>query len=184
MLRWGYTCLAGALMLGLLLVNPFVLDQRISAWPGLLLAAEYVLPMILVMSIVINAMGHVPERSRLNTKRALIFCLQAAGLVFLSTMVYEILNGDADPLAFTTSGIWMFYGAALVASGFLVREESCRYGGMAVIGMTALKVLFIDTYNLDGMARVSSLFCLGMILIAIGMLYQKFARMIEGGARA
>lgn len=184
-LRWVYAGLAGGMMLCLLAVNPFTLDQRIAEWPLPLLAAEYGIPILSVLFAIRNGVGHLPDRLQAIGRKAGFGFVEIAGFVLLSTITYVISNGQADPLTFITreiwslSAVWMVYGGMLIFIGLAGRENALRYGGMIVIGITALKVLFVDTTNLDGMARVATLFFLGIMLIAIGMLYQKYARIIE-----
>jgi uncharacterized membrane protein len=186
-LRWTYSGIAGFMMLCLLLVNPFIVDQRIAKIPFLLLAAEYGMPILAVIYAVNHSVRYLPDRLQGICRKAGLSFAGIAGFVLLSTITYVISNGEADPLSFITpeiwalSAVWMVYGGALIFLGFARRENTLRYGGITVIGITALKVLFVDTTDLDGMARVGSLFCLGIVLIAIGMLYQKYARMIEAG---
>jgi uncharacterized membrane protein len=72
----------------------------------------------------------------------------------------------------------MLYGAALIAAGLYKKEAIMRYSGISMIGLTSLKVLLIDTSALSGMDRVFILFGFGIVLIGVGLMYQKYANLI------
>ena len=68
---------------------------------------------------------------------------------------------------------WGAYGSALVAVGMWRSLVSIRWIGIAVIGLTVLKVFFVDLSELGGIYRVIGFIVLGALLVAVSYLYQR-----------
>ena len=59
-----------------------------------------------------------------------------------------------------------------MAAGLWRRQATLRYGALAVLLVTVLKVFISDLAGLEGLYRVASF--LGLSLVAIGWIYQRF----------
>jgi uncharacterized membrane protein len=68
---------------------------------------------------------------------------------------------------------WGAYGSALVVVGMWRSLVSIRWIGIAVIGLTVLKVFFVDLSELGGIYRVIGFLVLGALLVAVSYLYQR-----------
>jgi uncharacterized membrane protein len=73
----------------------------------------------------------------------------------------------------TRSLAWGAYGAALVAAGMWRALVSIRWIGIAVIGLTVLKVVVVDLSELGGIYRVVGFMVVGALLVAVSYLYQQ-----------
>jgi uncharacterized membrane protein len=83
---------------------------------------------------------------------------------------YEL--GDAENYAY--SAVWLLYGVALLIAGILRGGRALRYASMAVIMLTVSKVFLLDAAGLSGLYRVASFLGLGICLIGIGYVYQRY----------
>jgi uncharacterized membrane protein len=66
--------------------------------------------------------------------------------------------------------------ANTIAAGALVlalHSQRARLASAAVIGLTVMKAFLIDMSTLTGVYRALSFMCLGLVLVAIGWLYQR-----------
>jgi len=81
------------------------------------------------------------------------------------------MTGDAEQ--YTYSIVWLTFGVVLLGIGFLVSSERARLASAAVIGLTILKAFMVDMSTLTGVYRAFSFIGLGLVLVAIGWLYQK-----------
>ena len=68
---------------------------------------------------------------------------------------------------------WGLYGAALIVIGMWRSLPSIRWIGIAVIGVTVLKVFFVDLSTLGGIYRVIGFLVLGVLLVMVSYLYQR-----------
>ena len=71
---------------------------------------------------------------------------------------------------------WALYGAGSIALGMLRAYAPLRYIGITVIGVTVLKVFFVDLWDLGGIYRVIGFLSLGILLVLVSYLYQKRTR--------
>lgn len=71
------------------------------------------------------------------------------------------------------SVVWALYGAGLLLAGSARRARLLRLLGLALLGVTALKVFVLDLSALDRAYRIVSFIVLGAILLAVSYLYQK-----------
>jgi uncharacterized membrane protein len=70
--------------------------------------------------------------------------------------------------------VWLLFAFALLAAGLWRGQAGLRYGALAVLLVTVLKVFISDMAGLEGLYRVASFFGLGLSLVAIGWIYQRF----------
>lgn len=69
---------------------------------------------------------------------------------------------------------WIFYAFLLLGWGIARKRRSARYGSLAVLTVSILKVFLIDLSGLEGIARAGSFIGLGFALIATALFYQRF----------
>jgi uncharacterized membrane protein len=72
--------------------------------------------------------------------------------------------------------LWTVYAAAALAWGFLRRSVALRYAALCLFGLTIVKVFFVDMASVKTAYRMLSLLVLGIVLLLVGLLYQKASR--------
>lgn len=70
--------------------------------------------------------------------------------------------------------VWIVLGSAMLAAGVALRSVALRYGSAAVMLLAVAKVFVLDTAKLEDLWRVMSYFGLGVVLIALGYVYQRW----------
>src|SRR5713226_8052109 len=74
---------------------------------------------------------------------------------------------------YSYSVAWLAFGVTLLGIGILFNSQRARLASAAVIALTILKAFLIDMSTLTGVYRALSFMCLGLVLVAIGWLYQR-----------
>ena len=74
---------------------------------------------------------------------------------------------------YTYSIAWLAFGVVLLGIGILFNSQRARLASAVVIALTILKAFLIDMSTLTGVYRALSFMCLGLVLVAIGWLYQR-----------
>src|SRR6266436_4474561 len=72
--------------------------------------------------------------------------------------------------------LWTVYAAATLAWGFVRRSVALRYAALCLFGLTIVKVFFVDLASVKTAYRMLSLLVLGVVLLLVGLLYQKASR--------
>jgi hypothetical protein len=76
------------------------------------------------------------------------------------------------------SGVWLVFSIILMAFGIWKRARLLRFTSIVLFGLTILKVFLYDLSFLDTLYRIFSFIGLGVILLAVSFLYQKYKAII------
>jgi uncharacterized membrane protein len=89
-------------------------------------------------------------------------------------------TGDADAIRSAELGrqlalslLWTVYAAVLVVTGVRRGVPGIRWQGLALFGLVVGKVFLYDLSFLSGGHRILSSIILGIVLIAVSVLYQR-----------
>jgi uncharacterized membrane protein len=69
--------------------------------------------------------------------------------------------------------VWLTFGVVLLVAGMLLKSQAVRLASAAVVILTVCKVFLIDMGELTGIWQSLSFIGLGVVLLGIGMLYQR-----------
>jgi uncharacterized membrane protein len=168
----GLVCVFGLLILE----NPMLWRIDVGGAVFNLLLLGYALPAVLMLLLSYAAVG---ERGKVYANTiaggALVFALAYVTLEIRRLYHGPILSTGPTTGAeqYTYSIGWLAFGVALLGVGVLVNSERARLASAAVIALTILKAFVIDMSTLTGVYRALSFMCLGIVLVAIGWLYQR-----------
>jgi hypothetical protein len=76
------------------------------------------------------------------------------------------------------SGIWLLYSIVLMGFGLWRRQQGLRIFSIILFGITILKAFLFDLSFLETLYRIYSFFALGLILVAVSYLYQRYKAVI------
>ena len=116
-------------------------------------------------------------------------------IILLSAEAYDYLkhlrlqkeiSGNAARYAqqLSLSLIWMLYATFLIVVGFRKGYKPMRYMALLLFAITILKVFIVDLSALERFYRIISFVALGIILIAVSLLYQKYREILIGPSSA
>jgi uncharacterized membrane protein len=168
---------------GLAAVFGLMLLETPILWPtnvgGLfinLLLLAYGLPAVLAL-LLSHAVAGRRRPAYANTVAAGALILVLAYVTFEIRRLYHgpVLTSGATTGAeqYTYSIAWLAFGVTLLGIGIVFNSQRARLASAAVIALTILKAFLIDMSTLTGVYRALSFMCLGLVLVAIGWLYQR-----------
>ncbi|MCP3459831.1 DUF2339 domain-containing protein [Bradyrhizobium sp. CCGUVB23] len=173
------TVIAGLIsVFGLLILeNPWLFSSiDVGGLVFNLLLLGYALPAVLMLLLSYAVAGHRPT-AYANTIAggALVFALAYVTLEIRRfyhgpVLLYGATTGAEQ---YTYSIGWLGFGVVLLGVGLLVNSERARLASAVVIALTILKAFVIDMSTLTGVWRALSFMGLGIVLVAIGWLYQR-----------
>ena len=76
--------------------------------------------------------------------------------------------------------LWGVYAAALIVLGVTRRWRWVRLAGLALLAVPVVKLFAFDSRLLEQEYRVIAFLALGVILVAGGLLYQRYSRVVRG----
>jgi uncharacterized membrane protein len=170
---------AAQVLIGHLLVsNPLVDRVPVGDWPLInLLALAYLVPALFAFAFARALRDSWPNGARV--------AIAPAGLVLLFVyLTFEIKRAFQGPLLdfatvssaeiYAYSLGWLAFAGVLLAAGILRRSTPIRHAALAVLLVAVVKVFGFDMADLTGLYRVASFLGLGLSLVGIGWLYQRF----------
>ena len=172
------TAYAGAMTLGglLLLYSPLLRAAPINGVFINTLLLAYALPSLLALLLSYAAAGH-RAKAYTNTIAAVALVL---ALAYVSLEIRRLYHGPvlsqgitSDAEQYTYSIAWLMFGVVLLGIGVMFNSQRARLASAVVIALTIVKAFLIDMSTLTGAYRALSFMCLGLVLVAIGWLYQR-----------
>jgi uncharacterized membrane protein len=137
----------------------------------------YGLPAVLagLLALVFVRIGE-PIAARLAGCGALAFAFATLTLEVRQAFHGSLLNEGAASNAemYAYSLVWILFATALLVAGIMSRGTVLRYASAVVMTLAVGKVFLIDTAHLEDLYRVVSLLGLGVSLMLLAFLYQKF----------
>ena len=83
----------------------------------------------------------------------------------------------------SVSGVWLMYSVVVLALGIWRRRQWMRIAAITLFGVTIVKAFFFDLSFLETLYRIVSFIGLGIILVAVSYLYQRYRSLLfEPGA--
>lgn len=80
------------------------------------------------------------------------------------------------------SGVWLIFSVGLMAAGIWRSVRNYRIVAFVLFGITILKIFIYDLSFLDTLYRIYSFIGLGVILLAVSYVYQRYKDVIFGTA--
>jgi uncharacterized membrane protein len=172
------TVFAGlASLFGLLFLdNPAVWPIDVGGAFVNLILLGYALPSLLML-LLSYAMAGRRRAAYANTIAAGALILALSYLTLEIRRLYHgpVLTygatGGAEQYSYSIA--WLAFGVALLGIGIVFNSQRARLASAVVIALTILKAFLIDMSTLTGVYRALSFMCLGLVLVAIGWLYQR-----------
>jgi uncharacterized membrane protein len=79
--------------------------------------------------------------------------------------------------------VWLVYAAALMVGGFVRRVRVLRLAALGLAGVSVLKIFLYDLSFLTTPYRIGSFIGLGVMLLLVSYLYQRFKdRLLDDAA--
>ena len=189
--RRGWTYPAGLGLLGLtglallaghlLALLPLLTDEAVGTVPvANLLALAYLAPALGLGVIGHGSAFRLPDPVRPVLKGAagvLAFVwlsLEVRRAFWGTTLGLDAATQPVDLELYAYSAVWIVFALCLLALGVLRQSVPLRYASLAVLLVTVVKVFAVDMAGLTGLFRVASFLGLGLTLIGIARIYQRF----------
>ncbi len=181
--RWG-GMLAGiyamltVLSAHLFSLNPYFTGERLGTWPILdLLFIGYLLPAVGYALLALDARGRRPERyvaALAATGAALAFAWATLTVRrFWQGETIADWKGILQGEMYSYSVVWLLLGVLLLLAGLKWRSRVLRIASAVLVFLSVAKVFLFDMAHLEGFLRALSFIGLGVVLIGIGLFYQR-----------
>ncbi len=135
--------------------------------------ALYLLAMVMARSA-----GRLLEGEK-GMLTAIIAAANALSLFALSSEVWTYAGGEQGKNMGLTV-LWAAYGLAMMVAGIIGRWPWVRLGGLGLVSVAIMKLFLYDMVKLGGGYRVAAFVITGVLLLAGGLVYHRYAAVIKG----
>lgn len=102
-----------------------------------------------------------------------------SGLVVFAVWLWSTRYTNSHHYQAGLTVVWSVVALILLAAGFALRERAYRLGGLAVLALAIGRIFFVDVWALETIYRILSFLTLGVVLLALGYLYNRYAERIR-----
>ncbi|NIZ03225.1 DUF2339 domain-containing protein [Thalassospira lucentensis] len=186
----GYLGFFMLALLNLVLLNPLLTNEFVGN--GLvfnLLLSAYALPAILTGLLATRFSAGKPEQYRLLAGILSILLAFSAITLEIRHLFHNGYIGMylpwTSPELYSYSAAWLVFGIALLAFGVWRQSQHLRLASAAFVLLAIAKAFLFDMSGLEGIWRALSFIGLGIVLMGIGLFYQRvLARQNNNSAKA
>ena len=161
----------------ILILNPIWNGQATGSMIALnWLLVAYALPMCwCIINAAIQQQSGDAKLAKQIAATALVLLLVWVSMETRHVYHGSILSGAmSDAENYTYSAVWLVLGSALLVSGILKPSNLLRWASIPVTMLAAVKVFVWDVRHLPDLWRVVSFMGLGIVLLILAYLYQRF----------
>ena len=194
-LRWrGASLLAigGLALLGVAAVKLLVADTFIAGVPEgrhWVVLNYYFLAFVVVTAGIATA-AYVEKRSKVFSTRVdfpvmlglVIVANVIAAWVFTAEVVRFFEHRERDyeaAMHATLTVMWTVHAALVIAAGILRRSRALRITGIVMLAVPVAKLFVFDVFLLERGYRVGAFSILGLLLLAMGLAYQRYSGTVK-----
>ena len=88
------------------------------------------------------------------------------------TLTFSFSGNFARDMTYSIA--WALFALGLIVVGMRIRQRAARYAGVALLGVTLLKLFLHDLSDLNELYRIGAFVSVALILIAASFIYQRF----------
>jgi uncharacterized membrane protein len=125
------------------------------------------------VALAIAARGMLDDAAVAAGWAAAILTLYLASVAVVDLGGATPATGATQASQLLLSGLWTVTGVAILVVGLMVDRRPLRLGGLALLGLAAVKVFAVDLAHLESVYRVASFLALGLLLLSGAFAYQR-----------
>ena len=190
--RWGGLGLLGLAVAKIVLFDTFSLLPDAETYT-LVLNAHFAANAVTIAAIGVVAFAFRDQIRALPQREAEImrWLPVVAGALALWAMSLEAIHyfavqeeiletEQASAMHLTLTVLWAICGIGVIVLGFARDESRIRLAGMGLLAVPVVKLFVFDVFLLEQIYRVVAFVTLGALLLATGLLYQRYSTELKG----
>jgi hypothetical protein len=113
----------------------------------------------------------MPERFAVPSAVESLCIVIASGALWMFVSRWVVLTAGSS---FLLTVSWAAVAAVLFAAGFILRERMHRWVGLGILACAVTRVFLLDVWKFETIYRILSFTALGIVLLALGFIYNKY----------
>ena len=191
-LRWGALGLLAAPVIKLLLVDTILIEPDALTFRPVINFGFLTFAVVLA-SVLVAAYAYWRQREHLEEQERFIYpVLLATGSAialwvfsaetvrYFDARAVRLGTETASQMHLTLTVLWALYAVGIMLVGVIRDNSQIRLAGIALMIVPVLKLFVHDTFLLERGYRVAAFITLGGLLLAVGMMYQRYSQAVRG----
>ena len=191
-LRWGALALLAAPVIKLLLVDTLLIQPDPLTFRPVInsgfLTFVVILSSVLVAAYAYRRLGeNLEEQERfiypvlLAVGSAIsLWVFSAEAVRFFDARAVRLGTETTSQMHLTLTVLWALYAVGIMLVGVIRNSSQIRLAGIILMIVPVLKLFVYDTFLLERGYRVAAFITLGGLLLAVGMMYQRYNQAVRG----
>jgi uncharacterized membrane protein len=189
---WAGLALLSAPILKLLLFDTFFVHlDPLTFRP--VLNFQFLIFLVVLAAVVFAAYLYWRQRAQLSQAEGYIFpallvvanfitlwALSAEAIRFFDSREVRFRSDLASAKHLSLTLLWAVYAVGVIAAGILRRSTVVRLAGIVLLGVPVVKLFVFDVFLLERGYRVAAFITLGAMLLAMGLVYQRYNQAVRG----
>lgn len=109
-----------------------------------------------------------------------VWVLSAEAIRFFDSREVRLGNDFTSAKHLSLTILWTVYAIGVIVAGIIRKSSRVRLVGLALLGIPVLKLFVFDVFLLEQGYRVGAFVGLGALLLATGLVYQRYSKAIRG----
>jgi hypothetical protein len=137
---------------------------------------------LILISTYLNLKREFLKTESINLKTAFDFLLHGSLLWITSSELISLIDVMKSTQSYKLglSILWGVYALILIVLGIWMRKKHLRIGAIVLFAVTLIKLFFYDISHLETIAKTIIFVLLGVFLLIISFLYNKYKHIISG----
>lgn len=146
---------------------------------------RYVSLALLGLLLYVSHLYTKQEFMKVNLKVTFELLIHGAIVWILSSELLHWMHlaGISGSYKMNLSILWGAYSLFLISIGIWKQKKYLRIAGISLFGVTLVKLFFYDIADLDTISKIIVLVSLGLLLLVISFLYNKYTKQIENDSK-
>ncbi len=143
--------------------------SNLVSWPNLLA--------ILFLLLQQRVAKRLPDKFILPERAHTAMVLLGAITLWRFVSLWVVAEAGGEHVYLTAA--WALLALVIFGTGFLWRDRTYRWAGLAVLACALGRVVFFDVWRLPVIYRVLSFMALGVVLLVLGFIYNRYQEKIR-----
>ena len=190
--RWGGLALLSVAVCKLLAYDAFNIHIDDFTFMPLInirfLIFAFVVALLSLLAFVFSRSEHLLTAEEKPVFPILLTASNVVALWMLSQEVIYFFDGlearhSSDyfsPMNLSLTVLWAVYSTGIIGAGIHARSSRIRLAGIGLLAIPVAKLFMFDVLLLDMVYRVVAFITLGCLLLAMGLVYQRYSGAVRG----
>ena len=109
-----------------------------------------------------------------------VWALSQEIIYYFGSLEARLGSGYSSATHLSLTVFWAVYAIGVIGAGIAMRSARVRQAGIGLLALPVAKLFVYDIFLLERGYRVAAFVTLGVLLLGMGLVYQRYSRAVRG----